>query len=84
MIFLIEYDREQGKLVEIRPFPDYDRQFAQRERLSRELELNRNGVVREVVLLEAENRKALERTHRRYFRTAAELAECNVEEIQPG
>ena len=80
MIFLLEYDREQGKLLEIRPFPERDRKYAQRERLQRELELTRSGVVREVVLLEAEDRKALERTHRRYFKTAAEILESKVDE----
>ena len=84
MIFLIEYDREQGKLLDIRPFSRHDRKYAQCERLTRELELARHGLVREVVLLEAEDRKALERTHRRYFRTAAELAECNVDEPRVG
>jgi hypothetical protein len=77
MIFLLEYDREQGKLLKIRSFPEHDRKFAQRERLQRELELTRSGVFREVVLLEAEDQKALERTHRRYFRTAAEILESH-------
>jgi len=80
VIFLIEYDRTQGKIIDLTPFPDYDRRYAQRERLKRELALNTNGVSREVVLLEAEDRKALERTHQRYFKTAAELAECEVNE----
>ena len=38
---------------------------------------------REVVLLEAEDRKALERTHRRYFKTAAEILESKVEDYHP-
>ena len=80
MIFLIEYDRRQGKLLEIQPFPDYDRKYAQRQRLKRELELALSGVVRDVVLLEAEDRKALERTHQRYFKTATELLESEVGE----
>lgn len=83
MIFLLEYDRKQGKLVEIRAFPERDRKYAQRVRLQRELELTRSGVVREVVLLEAEDRKALERTHRRYFKTAAEILESRVDEQHP-
>ena len=83
MIFLIEYDREQGKLLDLRPFSSHDRKYAQSERLSRELELARHGIVREVVLLEAADRKALERTHRRYFKTASQLAECQVDEYHP-
>lgn len=80
MIFLIEYDRDEGKLLEIRQFSSADRRYAQRERLNRELLLNMSGVCREIVLLEAENQKALERTHRRYFKTASELAECDMTE----
>jgi hypothetical protein len=38
-----------------------------------ELDLNRRGVEREVVLLEAENEEALRRTHRRYFEDLAQL-----------
>ena len=81
MIFLLEYDRERGKLVEIRTFNAADRRYAQTERLKRELALNMSGVCREVVLLEAENQKALQRTHQRYFKTAAELAEYDVTDL---
>ena len=83
MIFLIEYDREQGKILKLEPFPDSDRKYAQHERLIRELELSRHGLVREVVLLEAKDQKALERTHRRYFKTATELAESDLDEYRP-
>jgi hypothetical protein len=38
-----------------------------------ELELNRLGIEREVVLLEADTEEALRRTHRRYFEGLAEL-----------
>jgi hypothetical protein len=38
-----------------------------------ELDLNSQGVEREVVLLEAETEEALRRTHRRYFENLAEL-----------
>jgi hypothetical protein len=81
MLFLLEYDRAQGKLLKIEDFPEHDRKYAQRERLKREFELIRSGVVREVVLLEAVDRKALERTHRRYFvETATEILESKVED----
>ena len=81
MIFLLEYDRQAGKLSEIQEFPERDRKYAQRQRLLRELELAQWGVVREVVILEAEDRKVLERTHRRYFKTAAEILESKVDSI---
>jgi hypothetical protein len=48
-------------MLKIGQFLEYDRGFAQRERLRRELELAQSGVVREAVLLEAEDRKGLER-----------------------
>jgi hypothetical protein len=83
MIFLIEYDRDAGKILELRKFSDRDRRYAQRERLARELELKRHGLIREIVLLEAQDQQALERTHRRYFKTAQELLERNLEESHP-
>ena len=83
MIFLLEYDRQHGKLLNIEEFSGHDRKFAQKRRLQRELELNASGVVREVVLLEADDLKALQRTHKRYFKTAAEMLESKVEEQRP-
>jgi hypothetical protein len=84
MIFLIEYDREHGKLLDLQSFSSADRKFAQHERLRRELELAGHEPSREVVLLEAEDKRALERTHRRYFcKTAKELAERTIDEYRP-
>lgn len=74
MLFLIEYDREKGKLVEMSRFADSDRQVANSARLNLELALNRRGVEHEVVLLEADDESALRRTHRRYFEDLLELA----------
>lgn len=74
MIFLIEYDRSQGRLVTFRTFADAERQEAEDSRLQLELELNRIGTEREVVLLDAAGEEALRRTHRRYFEGWAELA----------
>jgi hypothetical protein len=73
MIFLIEYDRGHGQIVTIEPFDDSERQKAEDARLEKELELNREGTEREVVLLEAETEEALRRTHRRYFEDLSEL-----------
>jgi len=74
MLFLIEYDRAKGKVVELSRFSESERQAANSARLNLELELNRRGVEHEVVLLEAEDEAALRRTHRRYFEDLLELA----------
>lgn len=74
MLFLIEYDRDKGKVVELSRFSDSDRQVANSARLNLELELNRRGIEHEVVLLEAEDEAALRRTHRRYFEDLLDLA----------
>ena len=73
MIFLIEYNKETGEVVDLRRFQDSDRSLAQKERLKTELDLNRRGMKREVVLLEAADYDALLKTHNRYFSTVREL-----------
>lgn len=73
MLFLLEYDRIEGKLITFKSYGDVERGSAENARLEMELELNRNGVVHEVVLLEAETEEALRRTHRRYFENLSEL-----------
>ena len=73
MIFLIEYDRSQGRIITFEAFEDSARQEAESSRLQLELELNRLGTEREVVLLEAASEEALRRTHRRYFEDLSEL-----------
>jgi hypothetical protein len=74
MIFLIEYDRQLGVVVEVRRFPDAERPRAEEARLELELTLGRQRVDREVVLLEALSEEVLRRTHRRYFEALSELA----------
>ena len=74
MLFLIEYDRPSGTVVETRQFDDSLRKLAEEARLELELRLNREGVEHEVVLLEAPNEEALRRTHSRYFEGLAEIA----------
>jgi len=72
MIFLIEYDREEGPIVTLRSFED--RAEAEQSRLDLELSLNAtNDLDYEVVLLEAANEEAVRRTHRRYFEDLTEL-----------
>jgi hypothetical protein len=75
MIFLIEYDRKRGQLVTFTSFADSERLKAEGARLQLELELNRSGIEREVVILEAATEGAVRRTHRRYFESLAELIE---------
>jgi hypothetical protein len=74
MIFLIEYDRDEGQIVKIESFADSERERAEESRLNLELELNMKGIENEVVLLEAATEEALRRTHRRYFEDLSELA----------
>ena len=73
MIFLIEYDRKRGQLVNLERFEDAERKKAEHIRLEVELDLNRLGIEREVILLEASSESAIRRTHRRYFEDLAEL-----------
>lgn len=74
MIFLIEYDRPEGRIVTFTTFKDSERLNAEKSRLDLELRLNRGGVDHEVVILDAESEKALRRTHRRYFEDARQIA----------
>lgn len=66
-IFLLEYDRRRGHLASRRIFESGARREAENARLQLELNLNQRGVDHEVVLLEAADEEALQRTHRRYF-----------------
>jgi hypothetical protein len=77
MLFLIEYDRDKGKVVAIQEFSDTERHKAESFRLELELELNRQAKESEVVLLEATNEEALRRTHRRYFEDLSELVKAS-------
>lgn len=74
MIFLIEYNRREGRLVTFERFDDVQRRDAEKLRLEIELDLNRSGIEHEVVLMEASSEEALRRTHRRYFETLSQLA----------
>lgn len=74
MMFLLQYDREAGRLLSFRSFPEGDAAAAQQARLELELSLNRRGILHEVVVLDAANEDDLRRTHRRYFAGASELA----------
>jgi hypothetical protein len=73
MIFLIEYNRGEGKIVTKREFDDLQRRAAEDSRLEMELDLNRRGIDHEVVLLEAASEAALRKTHQRYFKDLPQL-----------
>lgn len=73
MIFLIEYDRPQGRIITLKTFEDSEMQTAENTRLELELKLNRSGTDHEVVLLEAASKDALLKTHRRYFENLSQI-----------
>ena len=67
MIFLVQYDRKQGRLIPpIERFEDSEREKARARRLSLEIEYTKSGKDHEVVLLEAESERNLQKTHSRY------------------
>jgi hypothetical protein len=76
MIFLIEYDRQRGKLVTFSEFPDEDLAKAERARLELELSRERTDQLNEIVLLQAETEDALRLTHRRYFQSGREIVDA--------
>lgn len=76
MLYLIEYNREQGQLVRLDAFPTSRRTDLENARLDLELALNAAGVSHEVVILEAASEDALRRTHRRYFDDLRAIAQA--------
>ena len=74
MLFLIEYDRSRGQIIALSTFDNSQREQAQDSRLELELSLNRRGIEREVVLLEAASEEAVRLTHGRYFEDLPQLA----------
>jgi hypothetical protein len=73
MIFLVDYDRRAGEIKTLQRFTSENRPAAIQARLELELAYHRDGVIREVVLLEADSEEAIRRTHRRYFENLDEL-----------
>lgn len=78
MIFLLEYDRSEGRLVKFEKFNDSERSQAENSRLNLELDLSRKGVRHEVVLLQADSEEDLRRTHRRYFESLSQLLASHI------
>lgn len=75
MLFVLEYFRPGGTLTHMKKYPDAQREDALSEyfRLERQHREDRDM---EVVLIESSSEDELQQTHRRYFRTFAELAEA--------
>lgn len=80
MIFLIQYNRPEGKIALIQEFTDQLRGAASRERLQLELELRSQGIDHEVVILEAATKTDLLHTHRRYFDSVETIARQSLSE----
>ncbi len=78
MLFLIEYDRRNKRLITFKNFEDAQRRVAKDERLELELSLNQRGIQHEIVILEAPSEAQIRRTHRRYFETLEQLATLPV------
>jgi hypothetical protein len=77
MIFLIEYNRSEGRIVTFREFDDRQRREAEDSRLQIEVADDNKEADCEVVLLEAESKDALRLTHRRYFEDLRQMLENN-------
>jgi hypothetical protein len=75
MIFLIEYNRPEGRLITFKTFADEERSKADELRFAIELDLHRRKIEHEVVLLQAESEAALRRTHGRYFYVLGQILE---------
>ena len=75
MIFLVEYDRDSGALVQLLKFSNEKRANATRARLDLELLQMKSNVAHEIVILEAASEAHLRKTHRRYFEPIQTLAD---------
>ena len=74
MIFIVEYNRIIGKIINFESFDNSEWKKAEELRFEKELELFRAGIDNEVVLLEAPSEQILRRTHRRYFEDLNQFA----------
>jgi hypothetical protein len=83
MIFLVEYNRPQGKLLTFRAFDAADRSIAQAEKFELELRLHRRGIEHEVVLLEADSEAKLRRSYQRYFEELPAMLRSAIDAVKP-
>jgi hypothetical protein len=75
VIFLIQFDPQCEQLKVFERFEDALRATAQAAKQNLELDLLRQGIRDEVVILEAASEDVIRRTHRRYFETLEEMLE---------
>ena len=75
MLFLIEYDRPKGKLINVRSFAASEKNKAEDARLETELDFLSKGLCPEIVLLEAASLLVLQFSHRRYFKSLKEIGQ---------
>ena len=83
MIFLIEYDRERGTLVQLLKYSNDKRADATLARLNLELLQMKSDLAHEIVILEAASEEHLRRTHRRYFEPIGTLADPDASIFMP-
>ena len=83
MIFLMEYDRDSGALVQLLKFSNEKRADATRARLNLELLQMKSDLAHEIVILEAASEEHLRRTHRRYFEPIRSLADPEASIFEP-
>ena len=81
MIFLIEYDRKNGRRIVYEKFKDSEKEKAQKRRQELELDLNRRKINHEVVLLEASRESLLQHTHRRYFESLSTILKSQAKKL---
>jgi hypothetical protein len=82
MIFLVDYDRRRGVLIEFRRFSDAEKEIAERARLEREISLGQEGMDREIVILDAASEEDLRKTHQRYFKTIEQIADSTMSVLE--
>ena len=79
MIFLIEYNRPELRLVSLKKYPNSERAQSSADRVALEIDLLRRRVDHEVVTLEASSEEVVRRTHQRYFSTPQDLWKDTIE-----
>jgi hypothetical protein len=73
MIYLVQYDRLAGTLIQMREYAPQDSEAAKDARLHLELSLLEQKISHEVVLLDASSERELRKTHGRYFETLEQM-----------
>jgi hypothetical protein len=76
--FLVVYDRREGRLMRLTDYRSADSALSARFAAERKF---RDQPDVEVVVLGAESREALNRTHSRYFKDVRELAQEALDKV---